>query len=186
MAQRYLRVRVRAGAGATLNPEIGPFASQSGESQSPLSLRLNLGPGMMRGSAGRKAVGQAGQRDPVHLALNLPESVSKAVRPAAGHRCSARGFHGSKDKVLLVFRLLLKKPTHRRSQRGSKRVRRGTIIISSSPLVGRLLSRRRRRRRRNGPPFPLLSPSPLSSRLSRQCKVIAVTRAATVIRARAS
>ena len=28
-------------------------------------------------------------------------------------QCRARGFHGSKDKVLLVFRLLLKKPTDR-------------------------------------------------------------------------
>ena len=63
---------------------------------------------VMRGTA--EAVGPE-RRDPVHLALNLPESVSKAVR-----RCSAegaRGFHGSKDKVLLVFRLLLKKPTKR-------------------------------------------------------------------------
>ena len=41
---------------------------------------------MMRGAGGHFAAGRrAGgpERDPVHLALNLPESVSKAVRPAA-------------------------------------------------------------------------------------------------------
>ena len=97
---------------------------------------------VMRGTAATEAVGPE-RRDPVHLALNLPESVSKAVRRSGRRRCRARarGFHGSKDKVLLVFRLLLKKPTKRptdrRSQRASERVRRGTIIISSSPLVFR-------------------------------------------------
>ena len=62
---------------------------------------------VMRGTA--EAVGPE-RRDPVHLALNLPESVSKA---AVARDVGARGFHGSKDKVLLVFRLLLKKPTNR-------------------------------------------------------------------------
>ena len=35
---------------------------------------------VMRGTAATEAVGPE-RRDPVHLALNLPESVSKAVRP---------------------------------------------------------------------------------------------------------
>ena len=143
---------------------------------------------VMRGTA--EAVGPE-RRDPVHLALNLPESVSKAVRRSGRRRCRgrARGFHGSKDKVLLVFRLLLKKPTKRptdrRSQRASEARDHYYLFFSSLSSFGRLLSRRRRRR--NGPPPPPPPPPPfpvLSSRLSRQCKVIALTRAATVIRAR--
>ena len=129
---------------------------------------------MMRGAGGHFAAGRrAGgpERDPVHLALNLPESVSKA---AVARDVGARGFHGSKDKVLLVFRLLLKKPTDRPTDRPTRRTsERGTIIISSSPpspppLAGRLLSRRRRRR--NGPPpLPLLSLLSLVSSVQSDC-----------------
>ena len=100
---------------------------------------------VMRGTAATEAVGPE-RRDPVHLALNLPESVSKAVRRSGRRRrCRgrARGFHGSKDKVLLVFRLLLKKPTKRptdrRSQRASEARDHYYLFFSSRLSAGYLV-----------------------------------------------